>query len=88
MVKTVDPKPAPGAYDSLAAQYARAKARKEAQEQAIREGKKLDKDGNIIQPKVPKAPRKKDKKDELNEAKRDKWRREWWAVGGWWAWLA
>ncbi|KAF7921089.1 uncharacterized protein EAE97_011357 [Botrytis byssoidea] len=88
MVKTVDPKPAPGAHDSLAAQYARAKARKEAQEQALREGKKLDKDGNIIQPKVPKVPRKKDKKDELNEAKRDKWRREWWAVGGWWAWLA
>ncbi|EDN92877.1 hypothetical protein SS1G_08742 [Sclerotinia sclerotiorum 1980 UF-70] len=85
MVKTVDPKPAPGSHDSLAAQYARAKARKEAQEQAIKEGKKLDKDGNIIQPKVP---RKKDKKDELNEAKRAKWRREWWAVGGWWAWLA
>lgn len=85
MVRTIDPRPAPGAYDSLAAQYARAKARKAAQEQAIREGKKLDKNGNIIEPRVP---RKKDKRDELNEAKRNKWRREWWAVGGWWVWLA
>ncbi|ESZ94225.1 hypothetical protein SBOR_5359 [Sclerotinia borealis F-4128] len=85
MVKTIDPKPAPGSHNSLAAQYARAKARKESQEQAIREGKKLDRDGNIIEPTVP---RKKDKRDELNGAKRDKWRREWWAVGGWWTWLA
>ncbi|RAL63628.1 hypothetical protein DID88_003672 [Monilinia fructigena] len=79
MMKTVDPKPAPGAHKFPCGTIcAGKKARKEAQEQAIREGKKLDKNGNIIEPKVA---RKKDKRDELNEAKRNKWRREWWAVG-------
>ncbi|PQE21583.1 GPI ethanolamine phosphate transferase protein [Rutstroemia sp. NJR-2017a WRK4] len=77
MVKTIDPKPAPGSYSSLAAQYARAKARQAEEEREKREGKKK------VVPEVP----KKDNRDELNEMKRGSFRRSWWGVMGWWTWV-
>lgn len=75
-VKTIDPKPAPGSYASLAAQYARAKAQKAEEEREKREGKKV----------VAERP-KKDNRDELNEIKRGSFRRAWWGVTGWWTWV-
>lgn len=68
MVQTKIPKAAPGNYNSIAAQYARAKAIKDAEEAA-----KLEK-------LAKKDPKEKTPSDKLNDWKRGRFGREWWWV--------
>jgi len=74
MVATKVPKAAPGSYTSIAAQYARAKAVKDAEDAAKVNG--ILKDHGYVKPK-PKSP-----VERLNERKRQRFDREWgWTVG-------
>ncbi|TVY26124.1 GPI ethanolamine phosphate transferase [Lachnellula hyalina] len=72
MVQAKVPKAAPGNYNSIAAQYARAKAIKDAEEVA-----KLAK----------KAPKEKTPADDLDEWKKGRFVREWWWVAGAFMWF-
>jgi phosphatidylinositol glycan class O len=71
MVKPTVPKPAPGpqSYNSIAAQYARAKALKDAEDSA-----KLAAGGSVKQ--------QKSTADRLNDVKKDRFMGEWlWVLG-------
>ncbi|KAE8450090.1 hypothetical protein EG329_006871 [Mollisiaceae sp. DMI_Dod_QoI] len=78
------PKAVPGNTNSIAAQYARAKALKDAEDERKAKGLKgraaggegLDRNGREKSPLV-----------RLNEWKKERWGREWVWVGGWWGWL-
>ena len=72
MVETKIPKAVPGNYDSIAAQYARAKAIKDAEDAA-----KLAKKGG----------KEKTPLERLNEWKRGRFGREWWWVLGAFVWF-
>ena len=82
MVQTPVPKAAPGNYNSIAAQYARAKAIKDAEDKAkaeeIMQENGLGLDGKEL---------KKSVVERLNERKGDRWRREWGWVVGFFVWL-
>ncbi|KAG9249221.1 hypothetical protein BJ878DRAFT_92250 [Calycina marina] len=73
MVATKIPKPAPGDSTSIAAQYARAKARKDA------EDTKVD---SIFKSQGYEKPKPKNPVEKLNDRKRERFDREWsWTVG-------
>jgi phosphatidylinositol glycan class O len=75
MVQTPIPKPAPGNYNSIAAQYARAKAAKDA------EGKKKV-DGILDSRGKPKNVA-----ERLNEFKAGRFTKDWGWVVGFFVWL-
>ena len=79
MVQSSTPKAVPGNYNSIAAQYERAKAIKDADEKKrrdVREGQALDKNGK------PKSVMQR-----LNERKEGRFKREWFWVVGFFVWL-
>ncbi|KAF4631671.1 hypothetical protein G7Y89_g6462 [Cudoniella acicularis] len=78
MVKATVPKPAsgPGSYNSIAAQYARAKAIKDAEDAAKASAEKF-----------AKAPKEKSTLERLSERKRDRFKREWIWVAGAFVWF-
>jgi phosphatidylinositol glycan class O len=82
MVQTPVPKAAPGNYNSIAAQYARAKAIKDAEDKAkaeeIMQENGLGLDGKEL---------KKSVVERLNERKGGRWMREWGWVVGFFVWL-
>ena len=84
MVQTPIPKAVPGSYNSIAAQYARAKAAKDKEERAkvegiLREnGLGMGVDGNEGRKSVV---------ERLNERKGRRWKREWGWVLGVFVWL-
>ncbi|TAQ83832.1 hypothetical protein B7494_g7844 [Chlorociboria aeruginascens] len=75
MVQPANPKPAPGDYKSVAAQYVRAKAIKDAEDAAKEKG--------VLNGKGA----KKTAADKLNERKAERFRREWAWVAGFFVWL-
>jgi phosphatidylinositol glycan class O len=80
-VRASVPKAAPGSYNSIAAQYARAKAAKDAEDKAKVDGimKRNGLSGN--------GNGKKSAVERLNELKGDRFKREWRWVLGFFAWL-
>jgi phosphatidylinositol glycan class O len=71
MVEATIPLPARGNSDSVAAQYARAKARKDAEDQSV---KKMLEDAGVGKKKTP--------VERLNEWRRERFEREWvWVLG-------
>jgi phosphatidylinositol glycan class O len=75
MVQTPIPKPAPGSQNSIAAQYARAKAAQDAADAAKVKGIM----GAVAKPKTP--------IQKLNEGREAKFKREWGWVVGFFVWL-
>lgn len=73
------PRAAPGSYNSIAAQYARAKAAKDAEDRAKLEGEGED---AVLPPQKPKSVLQK-----INERKAAKFRTEWFWVLGFFVWL-
>jgi phosphatidylinositol glycan class O len=80
MVAPSVPKPAPGSVNSIAAQYARAKALKDAEDAAKVEG--MLKERGLDMHKKAKSP-----VERLNEKKAYNFRREWVWVVGFFTWL-
>jgi phosphatidylinositol glycan class O len=78
-VRASVPKAAPGSYNSIAAQYARAKAAKDAEDKAKVDG--------IMQRNGLSGDGKKSAIERLNEVKGDKFKREWAWVVGFFVWL-
>jgi phosphatidylinositol glycan class O len=80
MVAPSVPKPAPGNVNSIAAQYARAKALKDARDASKVRG--MMEDSGLDMHKRQKNP-----VERLNEKKVDNFKREWGWVVGFFAWL-
>jgi GPI ethanolamine phosphate transferase 3 subunit O len=80
MVEPSVPKPAPGNYNSIAAQYARAKALKDAEDAKKVQGVMAD--SGLDMSKKPKNT-----VERWNEKKADSFRREWGWVLGFFVWL-
>lgn len=81
MVQTSIPKPAPGDYNSIAAQYARAKAAKDAEDK-----KKVDgilKDNGILD----RRGKPKNAAERLNDFKAGRFTKDWAWVVGFFVWL-
>jgi phosphatidylinositol glycan class O len=73
MVQATVPKAVPGNYNSIAAQYARAKAIKDAEDAAKAKGDILE---------LNRAGKPKSTMERLNDRKAGRFRREWnWVVG-------
>lgn len=81
MVAAPVPKPVPGSYNSIAAQYARAKAAKDAEEQA-KAGKTMKQKG------LDRTGKPKTVAERLDEFKKRKFGREWGWVVGFFCWLS
>ena len=81
MVETSVPKPAPGSYNSIAAQYARAKAAKDAEDQA--KAGRITKQNGLDRTGKPKSVA-----ERLDEFKKRKFGREWGWVVGFFCWLS
>lgn len=80
MVEPSVPKPAPGNVDSIAAQYARAKAHKDAQEARKVKGMLEDKGLDLRQ-------KPKNAVERLNEVKEDGFKSGWNWVVGFFVWM-
>ena len=76
MVETRVPKPAPGSYNSIAAQYARAKAAKDAEDAAKVQG---------LMGQLDRRP--KTAVEKLNEGRERKFNADWGWVVGFFVWL-
>ena len=81
MVQTSVPKPAPGNYNSIAAQYARAKAAKDAEDKNKVEG--IMKDSGILD----RRGKPKNAAERLNEFKAGKFTRNWAWVMAFFVWI-
>jgi phosphatidylinositol glycan class O len=81
MVQTVVPKPAPGNYNSIAAQYARAKAAKDAEDKKKVDG--IMKDHGMLD----KRGKPKNVAERLNEFKAGRFTKDWGWVVGFFVWL-
>lgn len=81
MVQTVVPKPAPGNYNSIAAQYARAKAAKDAEDKKKVDG--IMKDHGILDGRG----KPKNVAQRLNEFKAGRFTKDWGWVVGVFVWL-
>lgn len=81
MVQTPIPKPAPGNYNSIAAQYARAKAAKDAEDKNKVDGVLKD-NGILDQTGKPKSVAQR-----LNEFRAGRFTRDWSWVVGFFVWL-
>jgi phosphatidylinositol glycan class O len=81
MVQASVPRPAPGNYNSIAAQYARAKAAKEAEDK-----KKVD---GIINDRgiLDRRGKPKNAAERLNEFKAEKFTKDWGWVVGFFVWI-
>lgn len=80
MVQAVVPKPAAGDHNSIAAQYARAKAAKDAED-----AKKVK--GMMAEQGLDAKRKQKTPVERLNERKSDNFKREWGWVMGFFLWL-
>ena len=81
MVQNIIPKPAPGNYNSIAAQYARAKAAKDAEDK-----KKVDgilKDNGILD----RRGKPKNVTERLNDFKAGRFTKDWGWLVGFFAWI-
>lgn len=81
MVQTSVPKPAPGNYNSIAAQYARAKAAKDAEDQKKVDG--IMKNHGILD----RGGKPKNAAEKLNEFKAGKFTKNWGWIVGFFVWI-
>jgi len=81
MVQTSVPKPAPGNYNSIAAQYARAKAAKDAEDKTKVDG--IMRDSGILD--IRGKP--KNAAERLNEYKAERFTKDWAWVVGFFVWM-